>query len=76
MPQMDGYQLVAKLKDEDVTRDIPVIMLTSMGDVESEVKGLELGADEYLSKPLDPRRLLARIPVVLRRADARRRGSR
>ncbi len=76
MPQMDGYQLVEKLKDEDATRDIPVIMLTSMGDVESEVKGLELGADEYLAKPLDPRRLLARIPIVLRRAEARHRESR
>ena len=65
LPEMDGFELCRAIRRES---DVPVIMLTARGDVMDRVVGLELGADDYLPKPFEPRELLARIKTVLRRA--------
>jgi len=65
MPEMDGFQVLRKLRE---TSSIPVIMLTARGEVSDRIVGLELGADDYLSKPFEPRELLARIQSILRRS--------
>jgi len=65
MPEIDGFQLLRRLR---VKSNVSVIMLTARGDVYDRIVGLELGADDYLSKPFEPRELLARIDAVLRRA--------
>ena len=64
MPEMDGFQVLRKIRE---TLDLPVIMLTAKGEVSDKVVGLELGADDYLPKPFEPRELLARIQSILRR---------
>ena len=64
LPQMDGLQVLRSLREHS---EVPVIMLTARGDVADKVVGLELGADDYLPKPFEPRELLARIQSVLRR---------
>lgn len=54
MPQMDGYEVLTRLKSSDDTKQIPVILLTADGDLESERKGIKLGAAAYVVKPLQP----------------------
>ena len=66
LPGMDGYQLCQRLRD-DAGRDTPIIMLTAKGDETSRIQGLEIGADDYLPKPFNPRELVARMKAVLRR---------
>jgi DNA-binding response OmpR family regulator len=61
MPEMDGITLVRKLKSQLSTRIIPTIMLTVRGDLSTEVEGFEAGADDYLTKPIQPERLVARV---------------
>src|SRR5260221_10353572 len=70
LPEMDGFALCREIRRESTAaiRDIPIIMLTARGDVMDRVVGLELGADDYLPKPFEPRELLARLQTVLRRA--------
>ena len=65
LPEMDGFALCREIRRES---DVPIIMLTARGDVMDRVVGLELGADDYLPKPFEPRELLARLQTVLRRA--------
>lgn len=65
MPEMDGYQALQRLKSDDSSRDIPVIMLSALGEMDSVVKCIELGAEDYLSKPFDPVLLKARIDAGL-----------
>ena len=65
LPGEDGMQIARKLREDS---DIPIIMLTGRKDEADRVMGLELGADDYLTKPFSPRELLARIRAVLRRA--------
>ena len=67
MPGMDGFEVLRELRRDSA---LPVIMLTARGDDMDRIVGLELGADDYLSKPFNPRELLARIKSVLRRAAA------
>ena len=67
LPEMDGFELCRTIRRES---DIPIIMLTARGDVMDRVVGLEIGADDYLPKPFEPRELLARLQTVLRRARA------
>lgn len=64
LPEMDGFALCRTIRKES---DIPLIMLTARGDVMDRVVGLELGADDYLPKPFEPRELVARLHTVLRR---------
>jgi len=64
LPEMDGFELCRTIRR---TSDIPIIMLTARGEVMDRVVGLELGADDYLPKPFEPRELVARLQTVLRR---------
>ena len=66
MPVMDGYQLLEKLKANDATRHIPVIMLTARADAKDKLKALRLGVDDYLLKPFEEEELLARIDNLLK----------
>jgi OmpR family response regulator RpaB len=66
MPKLDGYGVCQELRKES---DVPVIMLTALGDVADRITGLELGADDYVVKPFSPKELEARIRSVLRRVD-------
>jgi len=65
LPGMDGFQVLRKIREELST---PVIMLTARGEVTDRIVGLELGADDYLPKPFEPRELQARIQSILRRS--------
>ncbi|MBW1768367.1 MAG: Flp pilus assembly complex ATPase component TadA, partial [Deltaproteobacteria bacterium] len=67
MPQMNGITFIKKLKSQLNTRYIPIIMLTAKDEVDSEVEGIEAGADDYLTKPVSPKRLLTRINRLLKR---------
>ena len=67
LPDMDGFAVCRKIRE---TSRVPVIMLTARGDVMDRIVGLELGADDYLPKPFEPRELVARIQAVLRRGKA------
>jgi len=64
LPEMDGFELCRTIRKES---DIPIVMLTARGEVMDRVVGLELGADDYLPKPFEPRELVARLQTVLRR---------
>ena len=68
LPKMDGWQVCEELRAN--RNRVPVLMLTARDNVEDRVKGLDLGADDYLPKPFDPRELLARLRTVLRRGNA------
>jgi two-component system, OmpR family, alkaline phosphatase synthesis response regulator PhoP len=68
LPSVDGYGVCERLKKNAETRDIPIVMLTAKGEEADIVKGLEKGADDYVTKPFSPRVLLARIKAVLRRS--------
>jgi len=67
LPGMSGIDFARKLKGDGYTKGIPVIMLTARGEEQDKVKGLETGADDYVTKPFSPRELNARIKAVLRR---------
>ncbi len=73
LPGMDGFQVCREIRKE---YDIPIIMLTARGEVADRVVGLELGADDYMPKPFEPRELVARIQSVLRRQGKKERGDR
>ena len=67
LPGSSGVELARRLRVDQRTRDIPIIMLTARGDERDKVLGLESGADDYITKPFSPRELIARIRAVLRR---------
>jgi len=69
MPDMDGFEVCRKLREQPSTRLIPIVMLTASGGVDSRVKGLEIGADDYIVKPFQARELIARLNARLRRFD-------
>lgn len=70
MPQTSGIELARRLKRDEVTSSIPIIMLTAKGEEDNKVQGLETGADDYITKPFSPRELVARLKAVLRRFDS------
>lgn len=68
LPEMDGFEVLRELRK---TSNLPVVMLTARGDVMDRVVGLELGADDYLPKPFEPRELVARVQNILKRSTHR-----
>jgi len=67
LPGISGIDYARRLKKDELTRDLPIIMLTARAEEEDTVQGLESGADDYMTKPFSPRELVARIRAVLRR---------
>ena len=68
LPGTDGLEVCRRLRTDDTLRELPVIMLTAKGTEVDRILGLELGADDYITKPFSPRELVARVRAVLRRA--------
>ena len=68
-PGGSGMQLLKHLKQDDILRQIPVVMLTARGEEQDKVRGLENGADDYVTKPFSPKELMARLKSVLRRVN-------
>jgi CheY-like chemotaxis protein len=66
MPEMNGYQVTRKLKNDPLTHHIPIVLVTALNGVKDKVKGLEVGADDFLSKPLDRTELTARVNSLLK----------
>ncbi len=67
LPDQSGIDLARRLKADELTWSIPIIMLTARSEEEDKIKGLNIGADDYVTKPFSPRELVARINAVLRR---------
>ena len=67
LPRMDGVTVFKELRQDSRTRDIPVIMLTAKAQLDDVITGLEMGADDYLTKPFSPKELVLRIKALLRR---------
>jgi two-component system KDP operon response regulator KdpE len=67
MPDIDGFEVLGMLRE---ISNVPVIMLTAKGEEDDRVKGLELGADDYVTKPFSPRELVTRVRAVLRRVES------
>ncbi|MBY4676537.1 phosphate regulon transcriptional regulator PhoB [Marinobacterium arenosum] len=67
MPGTSGVEFARRLRKDEMTADIPIIMLTAKGEEDSKIKGLEAGVDDYIIKPFSPRELVARLKAVLRR---------
>jgi two-component system alkaline phosphatase synthesis response regulator PhoP len=72
LPGMDGLDVTRALRSDPATRTLPIIMLTARVDETDRLIGLELGADDYITKPFSPRELVARVRAVLRRAEGER----
>ena len=70
LPRMNGFEVAKKLKSDPTTESIPVLILSAKGEAESRIKGLELGAEDYLPKPFSPRELVLRIKALLRRSSS------
>jgi two-component system phosphate regulon response regulator PhoB len=68
LPGTSGIELLRRFKREDLTKEIPIIMLTAKGEEDNKIQGLDVGADDYITKPFAPRELIARIKAVLRRS--------
>jgi len=72
MPEMDGYSVCMQLKENPLTRDIPVIFLTAKSEIENEEHGFALGAVDYVTKPIGPSVLLARVKTQIAAYSQRR----
>ncbi len=68
LPGISGVELARRLKQDDLFKELPIILLTARGEEEDKVRGLEIGADDYITKPFSPKELIARIKAVLRRS--------
>ena len=68
LPGISGVELARRLKKDDLFKSLPIILLTARGEEEDKVRGLEIGADDYVTKPFSPKELVARIKAVLRRS--------
>lgn len=71
LPKLDGFEVCRRVRAES---DVPILMLTARNDDVDKIVGLELGADDYLTKPFNPRELVARVKAILRRTDAAENG--
>lgn len=70
MPEMDGLEVARQLKQSPLTAQIPVVMLTARADEVDRIVGLELGADDYVTKPFSPREIVLRVQAILRRLES------
>jgi two-component system alkaline phosphatase synthesis response regulator PhoP len=70
MPHLDGYEVYSKIRENEKFRDIPIIFLTAKSGEKDEIKGLELGASDFIQKPISPKKLLARVKLNLRKQSA------
>jgi two-component system phosphate regulon response regulator PhoB len=70
LPGVDGYEVLRNLREDDDTSEIPVILLTARKEEEERIRGFEIGADDYVTKPFSARELVLRIGALLRRAEA------
>ncbi|MCQ8104341.1 phosphate regulon transcriptional regulator PhoB [Methylomonas sp. SURF-2] len=68
LPGISGVELARRLKREAGFKDLPIILLTARGEEEDKIRGLEIGADDYMTKPFSPKELVARIKAVMRRS--------
>lgn len=68
LPGASGLEIARRLRRDEVTRDVPIIMLTARGEEEDCIRGLDSGVDDYMTKPFSPRELVARIKALLRRS--------
>lgn len=68
LPGTSGVELARRIKKDDSYKELPIILLTARGEEEDKVRGLEIGADDYMTKPFSPKELVARIKAVLRRS--------
>lgn len=75
MPGMDGFTLFKELRRDPLTQKIPVIMLTARGQTEDKIQGLELGADDYMTKPFSPKELVLRVKNLLKRSSHEESGA-
>jgi len=69
LPDLDGMEVCLRIKKDKTTSAIPIMMLTARTDLEDKIKGLEYGADDYVTKPFESRELIARIKAILRRSE-------
>jgi len=67
LPGVSGIEFARRLKKDELTEDVPIIMLTAKSEEDNKIQGLEVGADDYITKPFSPRELVARLKAVLRR---------
>src|SRR5438477_3102790 len=68
LPHVDGLEVCKRVRSDEATAALPIIMLTARGDESERIVGLEIGADDYLSKPFSPNELVARVRALLRRS--------
>jgi two-component system cell cycle response regulator len=64
MPRMDGYETVKNLKEKELTRNIPVVIVTALNDIPNQLKSIESGADDFLSKPIEEKLLIAKVKLL------------
>lgn len=69
MPEMDGFEVIRRLRAHPMTQGVPIILLTALGEMSEKVYGMQLGADDYMTKPFDPRELRARVSAHLKRTE-------
>jgi two-component system phosphate regulon response regulator PhoB len=69
LPGTNGIELARRLKKDELTASTPIVMLTAKGEEDNKVQGLEVGADDYITKPFSPRELVARLKAILRRTE-------
>lgn len=69
MPEMDGFEVIRRLRSHPMTLGVPIILLTALGEMSEKVHGMQLGADDYMTKPFDPRELRARVQAHLKRSE-------
>lgn len=67
LPGMDGYQVLKEMQRDSRSHAIPVLMLTAKGQIDDRIKGLELGADDYITKPFSPKELILRVKAIIKR---------
>lgn len=72
LPGMNGIDLARFIRSDDLLKDVPIIMLTALGEESSKLRSFEIGVDDYVTKPFSPNELIARIKAILRRTGVRR----